>query len=33
VDAVGSFVAEARRTPTVPPGQLARHRRIDRDEP
>jgi hypothetical protein len=33
VAAVGSFVAEARRTPTVPPGQLARHRRIDRDEP
>lgn len=33
VAAVGSFVAEARRTPTIPPGQLARHRRIDRDEP
>lgn len=33
IAAVGSFVAEARRTPTVPPGQLLRHRRIDRDEP
>lgn len=33
IAAVGSFVAEARRTPTIPPGQLARHRRIDRDEP
>ena len=33
VAAVGSFVAEARRTPTLPPGQLMRHRRIDRDEP
>jgi histidine kinase family protein len=33
IAAVGSFVAEARRTPTLPPGQLARYRRIDRDEP
>ncbi len=33
VAAVGSFVAEARRSPTIPPGHLARHRRIDREEP
>jgi len=33
IEAVGSFVAEARRAPTIPPGQLARHRRIDRDDP
>ncbi len=33
VAAVGSFVAEARRIPTAPPGQHLRHRRIDGDEP
>jgi catechol 2,3-dioxygenase-like lactoylglutathione lyase family enzyme/uncharacterized membrane protein len=33
VAAVGSFVAEARRKPTIPPGQLARYRHVDRDEP
>lgn len=31
--AVGSFVAEARRKPTIPPGQLHRLRRGDQDEP
>jgi hypothetical protein len=33
VEAVGSFVAEARRKPTLPPGQLPRYRRTDLDGP
>ena len=33
IAAVGSFVAEARRRPTLPPGYLRQHRRTDRDEP
>lgn len=33
IAAVGSFVAEARRTPTLPPGRLGRHHLVDRDEP